>query len=415
MMRRLRYNFYKMDAEQLHEHQQKQLGKIIKFAIDNSPYYHNVSDKYDELPLMNKQIMMDNFDKINTMGLLKSDLLEFSKTNSMNLYAGKYSVGMSSGTSGNKGLTVLGPEERDNYTAVLFTRKGFPDGVKGKRILFALRRNNPSFMEVGKFGIKIVYVDYTVQASKIIEKVNNLKLTVIAGPPSLLIEIAKLVDQIDHRIEVIISYAEVLSDDIKNILEESFKAAVVQIYQGSEGFIASTCRDGFLHINEDLIYLELEKYDDKVSRVIITDLYRTTQPILRYELNDILEIDDERCICGSVFRRIRRIHGRSDDIFILKDRDGNEVNLFPDYVRRSIILASDNISNYQAIQLDHNHIEIRFEYTGDDLVAVRDEIVMNIRSYCDKLNADIPNISFSNKLAEKNINSNKMIRIKRDF
>jgi hypothetical protein len=45
------------------------------------------------------------------------------------LFAGRYSVGLSSGTSGNKGLTVLSPAEREAYGCLLFARNGIPDQI----------------------------------------------------------------------------------------------------------------------------------------------------------------------------------------------------------------------------------------------------------------------------------------------
>ena len=60
--------------------------------------------------------MMNHFDEINTAGLKKQALIEFQlkqeKTGALGLFEGKYSVGVSSGTSGNKGLMVLSPQDR---------------------------------------------------------------------------------------------------------------------------------------------------------------------------------------------------------------------------------------------------------------------------------------------------------------
>ncbi|MCY3410417.1 MAG: hypothetical protein INQ03_02165 [Candidatus Heimdallarchaeota archaeon] len=406
-----------MTKEELDSFQKRHLNKIIRYAADHSEYYKGILE-YEDLPIIDKNTMMEYFDRINTVGLKRDELLAFSQeqanNDSIDLYQGKYSVGMSSGTSGNKGLTVLGQDERDNYTAVLFTRKGFPPGVKGKRILFALRRNNPSFMEVGKFGIKIIYTDYTVHPREIIKIVNEKQLSVIAGPPSLLKEIGKYREFLTSQIECLVSYAEVLSYDMKQFLIDQFNAPVVQIYQGSEGFIGSTCRDGYLHINEDLVYLEIKKLNDEVGRVIVTDLFRTTQPILRYALNDILELDETPCSCGSVFRKIRHIHGRADDIFLLHGNDLEEKLLFPDYVRRSIISASDAITEYQAIQKDYKTIEIRINDV-DHLDNVKYQICRNIEKYVKKINASMPEIIFSTEKPEKNPRSQKLIRIRRDF
>jgi putative adenylate-forming enzyme len=315
---------------------------------------------------MDKTIMMHHFDELNTAGLQKHKLIEFQfgqeKEGTLKLYQGKYSVGVSSGTSGNKGLTVLSAQERAMYSCLLWARNGIPNYVKSRKVLFALRTNNPAFMEVQSFGIQLVYVDYTHPVQDLIKLINGKKLNIIAGPPSLLSMIARHSKSIKHLIEAVISYAEVLTDEVRGELEKSFCAPVVQIYQGSEGFIGSSCRLGQLHLNEDVIKVELEDMPDNIGEaknVILTDLYRTTQPIIRYRLNDILEISTKPCACGSCFRVIERIHGRADDIFHLKNPGAETRYLFPDYVQRAIIHASDDILEYQAIQHSIDSIELR--------------------------------------------------------
>ena len=98
-------------------------------------------------------------------------------------------------------------------------------------------------MEPRSFGAKMVYVDYTHPPEKLIELINSRKLNIIAGPPSLLSMLGSLQSKIKHKIDALISYAEVLDDKNKQNLETVFGVPVVQIYQGSEGFIGSTCRN----------------------------------------------------------------------------------------------------------------------------------------------------------------------------
>ena len=54
--------------------------------------------------------------------------------------------------------------------------------------------------------------------------------------------------------------------------------------------MAHTCEKGNLHFNEDLLIIEKEYIDKEKKRFfpIITDLNRTTQPVIRYKLDDII-------------------------------------------------------------------------------------------------------------------------------
>jgi len=424
---RLRHRFYNWDKAALLRHQQKRVDAILKFASERSPYYRSIlsgnrSPRLSDVPVIDKMGMMLSFDEINTAGLKKDELTEFQirqeKEGTLNLYNG-FSVGVSSGTSGNKGLTVLSEYEREMYSCLLWTRNGIPGTVKKRRVLFALRTNNPAFMEVQAFGIFIIHVDYTHPVEELVEITNEKQLNILAGPPSLLTMLSLHRESIDHHIDTIISYAEVLPAETKTQLEKDFNAPVVQIYQGSEGFIASTCKNGNLHLNEDVILVEPEDTQDMLGNaknIVVTDLYRTTQPIIRYRLNDILEISDRPCGCGSCFRVVERIHGRADDIFYLRGEGGQIRHLFPDYVQKSIIHASDEVIEYQAIQHSLESIEIRLVLKeGADRITIENAVRQNLRGWAEKAGGEAGEIIFSSSPPERNIRSQKLIRVIRMF
>jgi len=427
-VKRLNHHFYRWDWATLQKHQAKRVAAILDYAGTRSPYYRRLvsgrgSLTLDSVPRIDKAEMMAHFDQINTAGLKKKDLIEFQlaqdRTGSLGLFPGGFSAGVSSGTSGNKGLTVLSKTERELYSCLLWARNGIPAAVKNRRVLFALRTNNPAFMEVQSFGVKICYVDYTHPAEDLVKIINSRDLNILAGPPSLLAMLARLASSIGHRIDVVISYAEVLSEKTRQDIGSAFGAPVVEIYQSSEGFIGSTCRMGRLHLNEDVILVDLEETPDtlgKARNVVVTDLYRTTQPVIRYALNDILEVSPEPCSCGSCFRVISRIQGRSDDIFHLKDPAGGVRYLFPDYVQRAIIHASDEIIEYQAIQHSIDAIEIRLVLKdGANRPGIEQAVRANFGGWAAKVGGRLGEITFTGALPECNPVSKKFIRVVRKF
>lgn len=97
-----------------------------------------------------------------------------------------------------------------------------------------------------------------------------------------------------------------------------------------------------------------KKYLDKNRFVpVITDFVRKTQPIINYELNDILVEDTSPCPCGSQFTRLSKIEGRCDDILKFEG-----VIIFPDFIIRSILKVNQSIENFQIIQLDEKTIKV---------------------------------------------------------
>jgi putative adenylate-forming enzyme len=425
---RLNHQFYNWDKTTLRKHQQQRIARILAYARDHSNYYKRTLGRQEQLslslvPRMDKTEMMAHFDEINTASLHKDELIQFKieqeRTGELDLYHGRFSVGLSSGTSGNKGLTVLSRKEMEGYSCLLWARSGIPREVMKRRILFALRTNNPAFMTVTKFGVRLVYIDYTQPVDDIVKLINNEELNILAGPPSLLAMIARQQTAITHHIDTLVSYAEVLNDDVRANLEATFGAPVVQIYEGAEGFIASTCCEGNLHLNEDVILVELEEAGDSIGnaqKVVITDLYRTTQPIIRYSLNDIVEIAPNPCRCGSSFRVIKRIHGRTNDIFYLRGPSGKICYLFPDYVQRAIIYASNDILEYQAIQHSIMSIEIRLSIKENaDSSVIENAIRNNLCWWADKIKGELGEITFNYDMPKRNPYSKKLIRVMRAF
>ncbi len=177
-----------------------------------------------------------------------------------------------------------------------------------------------------------------------------------------------------------------------------------------------TCPKGNLHLSEDTTLIELDPAQDTLgggaARVVVTDLYRRTQPFIRYELNDLLEVGDRTCRCGSAFRLIDRIHGRADSVFLLNGVDGGQVQLMPDYVRRSINQASADIIEYQAIQLSPDEIEIRLDLAdGADIATIQQAISANLEYWSTRARGRIGSIRFSDARPSRDPVSHKLVRV----
>jgi putative adenylate-forming enzyme len=425
--RYLRWRFDHWDADRVQAHQQRRVASLVRHLAAHSPYYASRLEEpargrhveLGRLPRMTKAEMMAHFDTINTAGLRRDELVAFrmeqERSGHNDLYAGRYSVGLSSGTSGNKVLTVLSPGERIRYSALLWARSGIPRKIRHPRVLFALRTNNPAFTEVTAVGIHLVYVDYFVPLDDLVARINSERLNVIAGPPSLLGMLAERAAEVRVPIEAVVSYAEELDDSARRHLVAAFGAPVVEIYQGAEGMLAVTCPAGNLHLNEDCTLVELEDAGDTIGaarRAVVTDLYRRVQPFLRYELNDLIELAEPGCECGSSFRRIRRVHGRADSILHLRGRAGGVVLLMPDYVRRAVNEASDDVLEYQVIQSVDGALDVRLHLAaGADRPVIEQAIGRNLAYWAGRAGGDVGVVRFAAEPPVRNPGSHKLVRV----
>lgn len=386
---------------ELEHWQREQLLSHLEDIKEKSPFYKKYYENYDtyylkKLPLINKQIMMDNFDELNTKGISKDEALELAfkseESRDFSPTIDNVTVGLSSGTSGNRGLFLVSKEEQMKWAALVIKKLLPKPWIQKQTIGFFLRANSNLYTTINKGFIKFKFFDLLEDLDVNMEKLNKLNPTILVGPPSMLRFIAE--NQNEGKINInpkkIISVAEVLEDIDKKYISRTFNQIIHQVYQCTEGFLGYTCKYGHLHLNEDMVLFERKYLDYERFIPIISDFCRKTQPIIKYELNDILVENKGPCKCGSLFTRIDRIEGRSDDIFYVKAEDGKEITIFPDFIRRAIISASNNIEEYRAIQEDEKTITI--ELKGKISKSIEQKVKDNIYNLLDS--SSVVNIHF---------------------
>lgn len=359
-------------------YQLKELQSLIDYAKKNSDFYHqtlkdiHIRELSDmkKLPIINKTVMMENFDRLNTAGLKKDEVMAVAVEKELNkdylgYYKDEFVIGLSSGTSGNKGLYITPKALTERLPFVFLARSGIPLRYLPFRILFMLRVFSQGFNDINSPLISLSYLSTMTPVDQVIAEINQRNINILMAPPSLCRLLIPLAHKIRKPLKMIVTYAEVLEKEEKNRLSEVFDCRVIEIYQGSEGQFASACSHGNLHINEDLIFVELlDEHNHEVTaphvvanHMIVTNLVNRTQPLIRYEMNDLIVLDDP-CPCGSSFRTIEKILGRNDDILYFKKKDGSIQHIFPDLFSRWIITSSENIREYKVIQNPDHSLKI---------------------------------------------------------
>ena len=387
--------------EQLEKYQEKMLLKQMKHIKANSEYFKNIKadsiEDFKKLPLMDKKVMMDNFNKLNCVGIDRDKALEIAingeKSRNFDEKLNNISVGLSSGTSGARGLFVISDEERALWAGGVLA-KFLPKGnILGHKIAFFLRADNNLYETIDSKAIKFRYFDIMKDMNENMETLNDYQPTIIVAPPSVLLLLAEAQEK--KKINVnpvkIISVAEVLTNEDEKYFKKVFKLKIIhQAYQCTEGFLGYVCECGNFHINEDVIYVEKEYIDKERFVPIITDFLRKSQPIIRYRLNDILVEDKKKCPCGSWAMVIKKIEGREDDIFIFKGIKEKEITVFPDFISRCVIYAQ-GIKNYKVVEEDKNNITIYLDNMNE---KIKKQISNEFKTLSERMKFVCPTISF---------------------
>lgn len=388
--------------------------QVLRHLADvrrRSPFYRDwwgsIPDaEWRSFPAIDKAVMMAHFDRLNTAGIRLEEAFAFADeaeaSRQFKPTLGGMTVGLSSGTTGNRGLFLVSAGERAAWAGAMLGRM-LPGTLLGRwRIAFFLRANSSLYESVKRKRIAFAFHDLLVPMTEHIQRLERDQPDLIAAPPSVLRALAEavLAGSLTVRPRRIISVAEVLDPLDRALIGQAFGQTVHQVYQCTEGFLGCTCAHGTLHLNEDLVYIEKEYVAGKPRTFvpIVTDFRRMAQPIVRYRLNDLLVESESTCPCGSLFTAIERIEGRCDDIFYatpLSDRAAQPVAVYPDYITRAIAGASDAIRQYRAIQTAMDAWAIELDTAEGFRPEAEDRVRLAIKALSVKLACQEPQLRFS--------------------
>jgi putative adenylate-forming enzyme len=393
-----RWRWAHLTRDNLDAFQAARMRRIVAHANRHAPFYrahwrgHDLAE-WKSLPTVDKRLMMTHFSTFNTRGVDRERAMrvalqaegdrDFAPT------VDGLTVGLSSGTSGHRGLFLVCSAEQRAWAGAILARTLHRWRRHPYRVAFFLRSNSNLYEQAGGRLVHLRYFDLMLPLDRAIDELNTLRPDLLIGPPSLLQLLAREQGKaLQIAPEQLISVAEVLEPQDRDELRERFGVLVHQIYQCTEGLIGASCAHGSLHIQEDLVAVQCESIAGDPARVapIVSDLWRTTQPIVRYRLNDILTLDPAPCACGSDFRVIASIEGRCDDLLEFPTRAGAARPVFPDLVRRMILLASPDICDYQAVQERpgqlHLYLEVGCDAEWDAVAAAtRRAVEATLASY----------------------------------
>jgi phenylacetate-coenzyme A ligase PaaK-like adenylate-forming protein len=134
------------------------------------------------------------------------------------------------------------------------------------------------------------------------------------------------------------------------------------ISHATEGFLGASCKHGLLHLNEDVLIVEHDPVPGTTRfRPIVTDLRRTSQPMVRVRLDDLLEPIDALCPCGSSRQAVRGVEGRVSDLW----RWSAEAVVTPREVADAVSRSTGAACDWRAIgSVAHVRLEVVKEADG---------------------------------------------------
>ncbi len=350
------------DRQALHRWQAPRLRRALERARAAYPFYRDVgTTELADFPVLDKAVWLDHFAELNLPGLTLAQCLAAARQaeggRRFDTQLRGLSVGLSTGTSGRQAAFLTSPAERATWAGTMLARALPPGRPRRERVALVLRAGGPLYETVGGAAVSFHFVDLFRPLHEQVAQLRRIAPTVLAAPPVWLDLFAAQAGSWREgvRPRVVFSVADVLDPDVQQRVEAAFQLPLRQIYQATEGFLGISCGHGTVHLNEDLLVVEREVIDSASGRFVpvVTDLWRTSQAVVRYRMGDVL-VPAPGCPCGSAFTPIARIEGRSDDVVLLPPAapgtsSGAVVPVFADAIR-SAILGTAGVRDFAFVQ-----------------------------------------------------------------
>lgn len=320
---------------------------------------------------------MENFDDVVTDPRLHLEQLE-QHVNSLNrdsYFLGQYRVIATAGTSGLRGIFAY---NRREWSVVIANtlRWGEIIGLRPNPLcrvkVASIGADTPMHVSCrlslssGGLFFKMLQLDATQPLSDLIDALNDLQPEVLLPYSSIahLLALEQLEGHLSIAPRLVATHSEVLTDETRERIREAWGISAFNHYgMTEEPHIATDCGHlKGLHLLEDLCMVEIA--DDDLcpvsdgslgSRFLLTNLYNYTQPLIRYEVTDLVARAKKPCPCGRPFSLVTNVEGRREDLLYLKAKDGKEITLSPMIAG----LCVERVEGVKEYEIKHSADQIR--------------------------------------------------------
>jgi phenylacetate-CoA ligase len=227
--------------------------------------------------------------------------------------------------------------------------------------------------------------------------------TVLTCTPSYALHLAEMIEEMGIPLDALklrcgIFGAEPWSEGMRQEIERKLHIDAIDIYGLSEVIgpgVAIECIEAKqgLHIFEDHFIPEIidprtgeTLPPGQTGELVLTTLTKEAFPVIRYRTRDITSLNPEPCVCGRTHLRMNRVHGRSDDMLIIRG-----VNVFPSQIE-SVLVQMEEVAPHYQLVVDREEnldtltvmVEVGERVVSDEVRVLQQlerEIAKNIKEY----------------------------------
>ncbi len=369
------------------QHQQRSLQGLLRYVWKHSSFYRDYYASYgirendlphlaiSDLPLLSKKTLMAHFDTVVTdPRLCKQELEQWIQDvrDPRQLYRDDFIVMHSSGSSGDVAIFVY---DRRVWPILGGTvAKHFPPPEEGRsgqtRVAVYLAAHGhfggvTSNVLLPKSTYNVLILSLLDTTEHVVEQLNAFQPHRLGGYSSSVARLAELALQgvLSIQPKSIIVSGDLLTHSMKQRMQQAWQAPIYEIYASSESIYLAIKAPG----QEEMVVIDdlniLEVLDQthqpvlpgEVGRVVLTNLYNRSLPILRYELGDYAARGHGRL--ATPYTTIQNIKGRVNDALPVMLHDGKLDTIHP------IILSEFYVAGLETVQFISrrpDHIQVHY-------------------------------------------------------
>ena len=315
--KKLKYLMEKADYNQLLEFQSASLTRLLQHAQETTMYYYAANfEKITDFPVVNKKIITDNKEAFLSSSF-KGDLLHSVST---------------SGSTGTP-FTIYQDKRKTDCHKVDTIYFNELSGLNlGNRLFYfrvwdkLVKKSTATFFVQNILPLDASKLDCEHFESTFFQELKNETTKVcLLAYASTFEALSKCIANKQRgisKVKSIITMSETLPEGSRALLENYFSCPVVSRYSNMEnGMIGIQIKEvnNYYLLNEVSFIIEVLQFDtDKtvedgeMGRIVITDLFNFSQPLIRYDTGDIGSVVFE-LFKGKKRKFLKKIEGRKVD------------------------------------------------------------------------------------------------------
>lgn len=300
------------------EHIEKDISNLLEHAKKTTKFYSKYAgNKIQEFPVMNKRLIIDNYDDIKSSDYIGKKLHKMS----------------TSGSTGTPFTVIQDKIKRSRVIAeVLFFGKKCGYTFGQRQVFFRVWVKSVKKSRLKQFLQNMITEDISNLDSNKMEHIKEMlttdkKIKNILSYASTMGQVSKYLLERNYKpkdfsVKSIICGSELLQDETRNNLKKVFGCDVVSRYANEEnGVLGQECIEKQeFHLNTSSYCFEFLKLDEdkpaekgELARIVVTDLYNYALPMIRYDTGDLAIVGETDCDIKAN-NVIKEIFGRRVDL-----------------------------------------------------------------------------------------------------